>query len=86
MNEKCQFFLRSGAREGPGGISGNRSRRPDPGNFSLAKGVISRHSIPMSTPTYFVVSREQHEALVSAAYQHRGYQEDESAAAARMCS
>ncbi|MDP4791638.1 MAG: hypothetical protein NWR99_07130, partial [Verrucomicrobiales bacterium] len=39
----------------------------------------------MSTPTYFVVSREQHEALVSAAYQHRGYQEDESAAAARMC-
>ena len=40
----------------------------------------------MSNPTYFVVSREQHEDLVSAAYQHRGYEEDESASAARMCS
>lgn len=40
----------------------------------------------MSNPEYFVVSREQHEDLVSAAYQHRGYEEDESAAAARMCS
>ncbi|MDF1656558.1 MAG: Ldh family oxidoreductase [Verrucomicrobiales bacterium] len=40
----------------------------------------------MSNPTYFVVSREQHEDLVSAAYVHRGYAEDEAAAAARMCS
>ena len=40
----------------------------------------------MSNPTYFVVSREQHEDLVRAAYIHRGYREDESASAARMCS
>ena len=40
----------------------------------------------MSTPSYFVVSREQHEDLVTAAYRHRGYEADESAAAARMCS
>ncbi len=40
----------------------------------------------MSNPSYFVVSREQHESLVRAAYEHRGYQPDESAAAARMCS
>lgn len=40
----------------------------------------------MSTPAYSVVSREQHEQLVSAAYRHRGYGEEESAAAARMCS
>ena len=40
----------------------------------------------MSNPTYFVVSREQHEDLVSAAYVHRGYAEDEAASAARMCS
>ena len=38
----------------------------------------------MSTASYFVVSREQHEDLVAAAYQHRGYHADESAAAARM--
>lgn len=35
---------------------------------------------------FFIVSRDQHEALVSAAYQHRGYTADESDAAARMCS
>lgn len=40
----------------------------------------------MSNYEYFVVSREQHEQLVSAAYQHRGYDAEESAAAARMCS
>lgn len=40
----------------------------------------------MSNPSYFVVSREQHEELVSAAYRHRGYGEEEAAAAARMCS
>ncbi|MEM7677960.1 MAG: Ldh family oxidoreductase, partial [Myxococcota bacterium] len=40
----------------------------------------------MSNPSYFVVSRDQHEDLVTAAYVHRGYGEDESAAAARMCS
>ncbi|NNE92681.1 MAG: lactate dehydrogenase [Verrucomicrobiales bacterium] len=35
---------------------------------------------------FSVVPREQHDALVSAAYRHRGYGEEESAAAARMCS
>ena len=40
----------------------------------------------MSETEYFVVSRDQHEALVKAAYQHRGFQPEESAAAARMCS
>ena len=40
----------------------------------------------MSNPSYFVVSREQHEDLVSAAYVHRGYGKEEAAAAARMCS
>ncbi len=40
----------------------------------------------MSNSEFSVVSREQHEALVTAAYQHRGYEADESAAAARMCS
>ncbi len=39
----------------------------------------------MSNSTYFVVSKEQHEDLVTAAYVHRGYAEDESASAARMC-
>lgn len=33
-----------------------------------------------------MVSRAQHESLVAAAYQHRGYDADESQAAARMCS
>ena len=40
----------------------------------------------MSSSEFSVVSREQHEALVTAAYQHRGYKADESAAAARTCS
>jgi len=40
----------------------------------------------MSSSEYFVVSRQQHEDLVSAAYQHRGYDAEESASAARMCS
>jgi len=40
----------------------------------------------MSNPEYFVVSREQHEDLVGAAYEHRGYTAEEAAAAARMCS
>ncbi len=40
----------------------------------------------MSNPEYSVVSREQHESLVQAAYEHRGYEADESADAARMCS
>jgi L-2-hydroxycarboxylate dehydrogenase (NAD+) len=40
----------------------------------------------MSDSSYFVVSREQHEELVSAAYQHRGYKTDEADAAAWMCS
>lgn len=40
----------------------------------------------MSTPSYFVVSRSQHESLVQAAYQHRGYGEAEAAAAAKTCS
>lgn len=40
----------------------------------------------MSNPEYFVVSRDQHEELVGTAYQHRGYGEEEAAAAARMCS
>lgn len=35
---------------------------------------------------YYIVSREQHEALVVAAYEHRGYHTDEAQAAARMCS
>ena len=39
----------------------------------------------MSNSSYFVVSREQHGDLVQAAYMHRGYREDESASAARMC-
>lgn len=40
----------------------------------------------MSDIEYFVVSRDQHEELVSAAYRHRGFDTEESAAAARMCS
>ncbi len=40
----------------------------------------------MPEQEFSVVSRDQHESLVSAAYRHRGYQEDEAAAAARMCS
>lgn len=41
----------------------------------------------MSTPIdYSIISREQHETLVRAAYEHRGFHADESAAAARMCS
>ena len=40
----------------------------------------------MSSSEYFVVSRETHESLVAAAYRHRGYDADESEAAARMCS
>ena len=40
----------------------------------------------MSQPEYHVVSREQHETLVRAAYRHRGYGDEEAAAAARMCS
>ncbi len=40
----------------------------------------------MAENTYFVVSRDQHEALVSAAYRHRGYGEAEAGTAARMCS
>ena len=35
---------------------------------------------------YSVVSREQHEELVCAAYEHRGYLPEEAAAAARMCT
>ena len=55
---------------------------PFPVKIPLAQRGISLHNIPMSNPTYFVVSREQHEALVSAAYQHRGYLQEEAAAAA----
>ncbi|MEM6278856.1 MAG: Ldh family oxidoreductase [Verrucomicrobiota bacterium] len=40
----------------------------------------------MPNPTYFVVSRDQHEELVTAAYVHRGYGKEEASAAARMCS
>ncbi len=40
----------------------------------------------MQKPTYSVVTREQHESLVAQAYQHRGYNAEESQAAARMCS
>lgn len=35
---------------------------------------------------YFVVPEEQHNALVAAAYLHRGYQADEAAEAARFCA
>jgi L-2-hydroxycarboxylate dehydrogenase (NAD+) len=38
----------------------------------------------MSTP-WFVVPREQHHALIKAAYRHRGYTEAESEDAARFC-
>lgn len=40
----------------------------------------------MSSQEYFVVPREKHEELITAAYAHRGYGETEAAAAARMCS
>ena len=41
----------------------------------------------MSNQTeYSVVSREQHETLIRAAYESRGFAANESAAAARMCS
>ncbi len=40
----------------------------------------------MSATEYSVVSRSQHETLVQAAYQHRGYEAEEAASAARMCS
>lgn len=40
----------------------------------------------MSQTEYFIVSRQQHESLITRAYQHRGYHPAESAAAARMCS
>jgi len=41
----------------------------------------------MSNQTeYSVVSREQHETLIRAAYESRGFEANESAAAARMCS
>lgn len=35
--------------------------------------------------TFYVVSREQHDALVKAAYRHRGYSADEADDAARFC-
>ncbi|MEM7601578.1 MAG: Ldh family oxidoreductase [Verrucomicrobiota bacterium] len=35
---------------------------------------------------YFLVSPDQHESLVAKAYQHRGYDADESAAAAKTCT
>ncbi|MCP5540108.1 MAG: Ldh family oxidoreductase [Akkermansiaceae bacterium] len=41
----------------------------------------------MASPEIFhIVPRTRHDALVHAAYRHRGYTEEESAAAARMCS
>ena len=40
----------------------------------------------MGKDFYLVVSREDHEKLVSAAYRSRGYDEEESALAAKMCS
>jgi LDH2 family malate/lactate/ureidoglycolate dehydrogenase len=36
--------------------------------------------------TYYVVSDAQHNALVAAAYQHRGYEADEAAEGARFCA
>lgn len=36
--------------------------------------------------TFYIVPEQQHNALVSAAYQHRGYHADESAEAARFCA
>jgi L-2-hydroxycarboxylate dehydrogenase (NAD+) len=36
--------------------------------------------------TFYVVSEAQHNALVAAAYQHRGYHADESAEGARFCA
>lgn len=36
--------------------------------------------------TYFVVPQPLHDALVAAAYQHRGFHEDESLEAARLCA
>jgi Malate/L-lactate dehydrogenases len=36
--------------------------------------------------TYFVVPEQQHNALVAAAYQHRGYLADEAAEGARFCA
>ncbi|HEV2330115.1 MAG TPA: Ldh family oxidoreductase [Verrucomicrobiae bacterium] len=36
--------------------------------------------------TYYVVPREQHDALIKKAYLFRGYNEDEAAAGARFCS
>ncbi len=36
--------------------------------------------------TYLVVPEQQHNALVAAAYQHRGYAADEAAAGARFCA
>lgn len=36
--------------------------------------------------TYFIVPEETHDALVTAAYQHRGFAADEAAEAARFCS
>ncbi len=36
--------------------------------------------------TYYVVPEQQHNALVQAAYQHRGYLADESAEGARFCA
>ncbi len=38
------------------------------------------------TETFHIVPAEQHDALVAAAYQHRGYTEAEAADAARFCS
>jgi len=40
----------------------------------------------MPETTHFVVPQSDHDALVQAAYLHRGYAEDEAASAARMCS
>ncbi|HEY4952976.1 MAG TPA: Ldh family oxidoreductase, partial [Verrucomicrobiae bacterium] len=36
--------------------------------------------------TYYIVSREKHDALVVKAYLSRGYTTDEAAAGARLCS
>jgi L-2-hydroxycarboxylate dehydrogenase (NAD+) len=54
------------------------------GSFGHAAAAFLRRT-PMPE-TYFSVPEAQHNALVEAAYRHRGYRPDESAEAARVCA
>ena len=67
------------------GAEGSAGRRPGGGKIVWRRPVAGVKTATMAE-VFHVVPPSLHDQVVTASYRHRGYTEDESAAATRVCS